>query len=56
MRDYLMALREHVTSAIKAGTSLERLIKAGGVLEGFGDSGPLNEHVLTAAFEEFAPK
>lgn len=56
MRDYLIALREHVTSAIKAGTPAAQLIKAGGLLEGFADFGALNEHVLSVAFEEFAPK
>jgi hypothetical protein len=55
MRDYLIALRDHVMKAIKEGTPLNQLIKQGGVLAGADDFGPLNEHVLTAAYEEFRP-
>lgn len=55
MRDYLIGLRDHVRAAIKAGTPLAQLIKQGDILEGTEDFGPLNEHVLTAAYEEFGP-
>lgn len=53
MRDYLIAVRTHVTDAVRAGTPLRQLIKSGGELKGFREWGPLNEHVLTAAFDEF---
>lgn len=56
MRDYLLALQAHVGSAVKAGKSREQIVEQGGVLEGFRDHGPLNEHVLTAAYEEFTAR
>ena len=55
MRDYLIGLRDHVKGAIAKGTSLDQLIKQGGVVPAAADFGPLNEHVLTAAYQEFGP-
>ena len=56
MRNYLLALQAHVASAVKAGKPREQVVKEAGVLEGFPEHGPLNEHVLTAAFEEITAK
>lgn len=56
MRNYLIALREHVAEAIKAGRAREELVKAPTTLDGFAEHGPLNEHVITAAWEELTSK
>lgn len=56
MRNYLIALREHVTAAIRAGRSREELVGTPATLEGFADHGPLTERVITAAWEELASK
>lgn len=56
MRNYLIALREHVGAAIEAGRSREELLATPSPLEGFADHGPLNEHVITAAWEELTSK
>lgn len=54
MRNYLLALLDHVGSAVKAGRPREHIIASTTVLNGFAEHGPLNEHVLTAAYEEVA--
>lgn len=56
MRDYLIALKAHVTAAVTAGRPLAQQVKEAGVLEGYREYGPLNEHVLTAANEEFGSR
>jgi cyclase len=52
MRRYLLTLLEHVGSAVTAGRTRAEIVAAKTILEGFPQHGPLNEHVLTAAYEE----
>lgn len=56
MRNYLLALQAHVGAAVTAGKPREQVVKEAGILEGFREHGPLNEHVLTAAFDELTSK
>lgn len=56
MRDYLLALQSLVVDAIKAGRSRDDLVSSPPAMDGFAEYGPLNDHVLGAAFDEFAAR
>jgi cyclase len=56
MRDYLTALLDYTRGEIKAGRPREEIMKSTAVLKGFPDHGPLIERVLSAAYDELAPK
>ena len=56
MRDYLSALLDYTRGEIKSGKPREEIIKSTAQLKGFPDHGPLIERVVSAAYDELAPK
>jgi cyclase len=53
-RDYFNALLDYARREVKAGRSRDEVIKAGAVLDGFSDHGPLIERSSGPAYDEVA--
>jgi cyclase len=56
MRDYLSALLDYARGEVKSGRPRAEVIKSTAVLKGFPDHGPLIERVVSAAYDEVAPR